>query len=91
MFEASTAAQMLLHHAQTAPAPPSQVSELPIPDALDRILMTCLEKDPANRLSSALELDAQLARVRCEQPWTDERAQAWWDAHAPERVARRPN
>ena len=49
--------------------------------------MTCLEKDPAKRPSSALELDAQLARVRCEQPWTDERAQAWWDAHAPDAVA----
>ena len=87
VFEASTATEMLLHHTQTPPAPPSQKSELPIPKALESILMTCLEKDPGNRPSSALELDAQLARVRCEEPWTDERAQAWWLAHAPDAVA----
>jgi DNA-binding NtrC family response regulator len=87
VFEASTATEMLFHHAQTAPDPPSQKSELPIPKALETILMTCLEKDPSSRLSSALELDSQLARVRCEQPWTDERAQAWWLAHAPDAIA----
>ena len=48
---------------QTPPVPPSQVSELPIPKEFDTILMTCLEKNPANRFSSALELDAQLADV----------------------------
>lgn len=41
VFEASTPAQMLLHHAQTPAMPPSQVSELPIPRQFDRIVMTC--------------------------------------------------
>ena len=48
--------------------------------------MTCLEKDPAKRPSSALELDSQLARVPCEAPWTNERARNWWEVHAPEVV-----
>jgi serine/threonine-protein kinase len=90
LFQANTPAQMLLHHLQTAPVPPSKVSELPIPKALDTILLMCLEKDPARRPSSALELDEQLARVRFQEPWTQARAQAWWEAHAPELLTRRP-
>ena len=86
LFDASTAAQMIVHHAQTRPVPPSQVSELPIPRQLESILMACLEKDPARRVSSALELDAQLARVPSADPWTNERAQEWWHANSPDHV-----
>jgi len=87
LFEANTPAQMLLHHAQTRPEPPSRVCELPIPKDLDDLLMQCLEKDPAKRPPSALELELRLARVRCDEPWTDDRARAWWTAHAPDVVA----
>ena len=86
LFEANTPAQMLLQHVQTPPVPPSKKSELPIPRQLEAILMKCLEKDPALRPSSALELDSQLARVVCDAPWTNERAQEWWKAHAPDAV-----
>jgi DNA-binding NtrC family response regulator len=86
LFDAATAAQMIVHHAQTKPVPPSQVSELPIPRQLEAILMACLEKDPAKRVPSALELDAQLARVPMADPWTNERAQEWWNVNAPDDV-----
>ena len=68
VFQANTPAQMLLHHAQTQPALPSAVSELPIPGDLEALLMQCLEKDPAKRPASALELEARLARIRCPIP-----------------------
>ena len=87
LFEAGNVAQMIVHHAQTRPVPPSQVTELPIPRQLEAILMACLEKDPANRVPSALELDAQLARVPSAGSWTSERAQEWWSLNAPEVVA----
>lgn len=87
VFQGSTPAQMLLHHAQTRPSLPSEVSELPIPRDLDAVLMRCLEKDPANRPPSALALESQLTHIRCEQPWTEDRARAWWAAHAPEGAA----
>ncbi len=88
LFEATNATRMLLHHVQTRPEPPSKRSELFIPEQLDAILMMCLEKDPARRPSSALHLDSELARVPCEAPWTNERAQQWWETHAPEVVER---
>lgn len=90
LFPASTPTQMLLDHAQTRPRPPSEVSELPIPRDLETLLMQCLEKDPAKRPASALELESQLAGVRCREPWTDARARSWWAAHAPEVVATLP-
>jgi serine/threonine-protein kinase len=46
--------------------------------------MQCLEKDPAKRPASALQLDAELSRVPCDRSWTNERAQKWWEAHLPE-------
>ena len=88
LFEARTPTEMVLHHVQTRPVPPSAISELPISRDLEALIMMCLEKDPARRPSSALALDAELARIRCAEPWTDERARAWWEAHAPQ-VARR--
>lgn len=87
VFDASTPAQMLLHHARTPPPRASDVSELPIPRELDKVLMRCLDKDPAKRPSSAVELEAQLAAVRCAEPWTEGRARAWWMLHAPDIVA----
>jgi serine/threonine-protein kinase len=80
---------MLLHHVQTAPVPPSQVSELPIPRPFEQILMACLEKDSARLPSSAVVLDEQLSRVPGDQPWTPGDARDWWETHAPDAVARR--
>jgi serine/threonine protein kinase len=87
LFQAKTPAQMLLHHAQTRPVPPSKVCELPIPREFEAVLMQCLEKDPAARPPSALELESRLASVRVIEPWTEERARTWWTTHAPEVIA----
>jgi serine/threonine-protein kinase len=84
VFDAATPADMLLHHAQTVPTPPSLVSELPVPREFDRILMRCLEKDPAKRFKSALDVDAELANVPTPGSWTQDDARRWWEAHAPE-------
>src|SRR6185295_10183876 len=70
LFDATTPAQMLLQHVQEQPVPPSKRSELPVPRQLETILMTCLEKDPAKRPTSAIQLDSLLAQVRCEAVWT---------------------
>jgi plasmid stabilization system protein ParE len=84
LFPVSSPTQMLVEHTRTSPAPPSQVTELLIPPELEATLMRCLEKEPKRRPASALELDAQLARVPFAKPWTQDDAREWWEVHAPE-------
>ena len=86
VFPGKTPEQMLLHHAQSVPVPPSQISELPIPRELESVLLRCLEKRPERRPDSAIELEAELARIRFQRPWTQERARAWWELHSPQRT-----
>jgi serine/threonine protein kinase len=74
---------MLLHHARTPPEPPSRVSELPIPRAIDEIVVRCLAKNPDDRPASARDLEADLAAVAFDRPWTQERAREWWELHMP--------
>ena len=83
VFKADTAVGTILHHAHTAPIPPSLRSELAIPQALDALVLSCLAKDPANRPQSAVELSRRLASVTCETTWSEERAINWWNLHHP--------
>jgi serine/threonine-protein kinase len=83
VFTAETPMALLLQHAQTPPAPPSARTDLPIPAALDDLVLSCLAKDPANRPQSARELSLRLAEVEGATAWTQDRAQEWWATHQP--------
>jgi serine/threonine-protein kinase len=83
VFTGDTPMAVVVHHAHTTPIPPSERSELPIPPALERLVMTCLAKSPADRPQSARDLSRQLAEIGGLTPWTEERAREWWDAHQP--------
>jgi serine/threonine-protein kinase len=83
VFRSRTALETMAHHLRTQPVPPSQRSEVPIPPALDRLILSCLEKDPSRRPQSAEQLDVLLDGCEVETPWTPERAREWWDAHEP--------
>jgi tRNA A-37 threonylcarbamoyl transferase component Bud32 len=81
VFTADTPIALIMQHIQTAPAPPSRRSEMPIPAALDALVLSCLAKNPADRPQSAKELSRRLADLRTDTPWTEERARAWWLDH----------
>ena len=81
VFTADTPVALLVHHVQTAPAPPSVRTELAIPAALDEIVLACLAKDPANRPQTARELARRLGTVELKAEWTEEKARAWWALH----------
>jgi serine/threonine-protein kinase len=81
VFTAETPMGLLLQHAQTPPTPPSARTELPIPPALDDLVLSCLAKDPANRPQSARELSLRLAEVEGASAWTQDRAREWWATH----------
>jgi len=56
VFKGNTPTAVLLAHVQNPPIPPSQRSELEIPEDLERVILTCLEKDPTRRPQGAQEL-----------------------------------
>ena len=83
VFAGRTAMETLLQHTQTDPAPPSQRTELPIPEPLDRLILDCLQKNPDDRPASADVVTARLAAITTSADWTPERARMWWDLHHP--------
>jgi eukaryotic-like serine/threonine-protein kinase len=83
VFAAGTPMEALVHHAYTTPTPPSQRTEMPIPPALDGLVMACLAKQPGDRPQSAKELSRRLSAVGGLEAWTDDRAHEWWQLHEP--------
>jgi eukaryotic-like serine/threonine-protein kinase len=74
---------MTLKHVQAAPDPPSLRTELPIPPDLERIILQCLQKNRADRPSSARELDEMLATAGASG-WSERDASNWWQLHLPQ-------
>jgi DNA-binding NtrC family response regulator len=75
---------VMIHHARTNPQPPSKVSDRPIPERLEQIVMSCLEKVPGKRPASAIELWRQLGDLTLTNAWTRELAERWWREHLPD-------
>jgi eukaryotic-like serine/threonine-protein kinase len=90
VFEGGSGMRVMFDHARTPPVPPSTRVELPIPPDLERLVLDCLEKDPAHRPASAYELVNRLERCALLEKWGPERASRWWNAHAPNVVGARP-
>src|SRR5689334_8320011 len=61
VFTGGTAIQTALLHVSQPPVPPSQRTGNPIPAELERLVLACLAKQPADRPQSASELNAALA------------------------------
>jgi Serine/threonine protein kinase len=79
VFEAENTFQMLAKHLKSDPVPPSLKSGVPIPDPLERIVLSCLAKKPDARPASAAELSKALSALRIPQ-WTESQATEWWAA-----------
>ncbi len=86
VFQAETGLAMALAHVQERPIPPSRRTELEVPDGLERVILACLEKDPANRPEDAGALEDVLTAA-VEGAWDGARARDWWELHMPETVA----
>ena len=84
VFASDTAMGLVLQHVQSPPTPPSTRTTLPIPAGLERLVLSCLAKDPAERPQSARALWRCLAEVDVVNEWTDERAREWWTEHCPQ-------
>ena len=71
----------MVQHAHATPVAPSTRTSQAIPSALDRLVLSCLAKDPSARPQTARELSHQLAEVADADPWTEENARLWWEGY----------
>jgi serine/threonine-protein kinase len=85
-FRRDTAMATILAHVNDTPAAPSEVSELPIPEALDVLVLECLAKRPAGRPACAAELSRRLEAALDGAAWDQARAARWWEVHNPARA-----
>jgi serine/threonine-protein kinase len=83
VFEGTNAMQMVIDHVRTPPVPPSRRGAQPIPEALEDIVMRCLQKDPGARPASAAALSRELFALDLEARWTEARGREWWQTHTP--------
>jgi serine/threonine-protein kinase len=83
VFTGRTAMDTMLQHTQAKPAPPSQRTEVKVPETLDRVILDCLAKKPDDRPASVDVLAARLCSIDTEERWTTDRARVWWDTHHP--------
>jgi serine/threonine-protein kinase len=81
VFEADSLMEMLSHHLHDRPDPLSRRSGRSIPRDLELLVLTCLQKNPDDRIPSAHELSRRLARCRVGPPWTAGQAAEWWGVH----------
>ena len=83
-FDAGDAMSMLMHHSNTAPLPPSTMSEESIPADVDALILECLSKTPSLRPANADVLWERLSKLSVADRWEPRHARVWWELHDPE-------
>ncbi|HET9959344.1 MAG TPA: hypothetical protein VFQ61_32865, partial [Polyangiaceae bacterium] len=78
VFTGDTTVEVCSHHLHTRPQPPSERLDKTISDSLQRVILSCLEKDPKERPANAQTLVALLDGCDGVPPWGQEQAEAWW-------------
>jgi serine/threonine-protein kinase len=76
-FEGENGLAVLIAHARDPVVPPSQVRP-GIPEDLERVVLRCLAKDPADRFLDAERLERALGDCSCVGDWDPARATRWW-------------
>jgi serine/threonine-protein kinase len=69
---------LVVSHLSLPPEPPSLRLGADVPQALERAILDCLEKDPSRRPASARELGRRLEALAAE--WSDDESRARWSA-----------
>jgi serine/threonine-protein kinase len=75
-FTGNTIVELCAHHLHTPPPPLSK--HRAVPEDLERVILSCLAKDPAARPQDAEALARALDRCQDAQRWTNADAEVWW-------------
>lgn len=82
-FELDSLASLIQRVTTSDPPRPSSRTEAAIPAPLDRLIWTCMAREPARRPATVAEVLAVLASDLGLPPWTAEQARAWWARSDP--------
>ncbi|MEZ4444159.1 MAG: serine/threonine-protein kinase [Polyangiaceae bacterium] len=83
VFDGSSVVEVCGHHLHTKPEPPSLRLGVPVPEALESLILGCLRKDRAERPRTATQVLEALASCDTEHGWSASEAAAWWAEHGP--------
>jgi serine/threonine-protein kinase len=78
-FARETGVEVLTAHLRDPVIPPSRCRP-GIPPDLERVVLRCLEKDPAARFPSAEAVVESLSACQASTAWTGQQAADWWRA-----------
>ncbi len=81
VFEQESAIEIVMDHARTPPPRLSERSSARLPERLENLLFSCLQKNPDDRPQSVEELALELEKIADSPVWTPLRARQWWLEH----------
>ena len=84
VFEENGASATMLAHLNKAPIRPSERVGTSVAPSLERVIMMCLEKDPAKRPANAETFGRLLDRCNDVGSWTAVEAEGWWRSNMPD-------
>jgi eukaryotic-like serine/threonine-protein kinase len=81
-FDRGTRGAVMAAHVRDPVTPPSKLRP-DLPADLERVVLRCLSKSPADRYPDADSLDADLGACDSSSDWDERRASHWWREHRP--------
>jgi serine/threonine-protein kinase len=78
-FEGDSPFAVMMAHARDPVVPPSELRP-GLPDDLEKVVLRCLAKKPADRFATVRALGEALAACRSAAEWGPNRAIAWWES-----------
>ncbi|MGH9362812.1 MAG: serine/threonine-protein kinase, partial [Thermoanaerobaculia bacterium] len=81
-FEGGSFIEICGHHLHTPPPRPSSATTLPIPEDIEAVVLSCLQKEPARRPPTAGALIDALDACRDAGAWSQKDSLSWWSQRA---------
>ncbi|MCG6158482.1 serine/threonine protein kinase [Rubinisphaera margarita] len=81
VFEGRSIVDVCNDHVKTTPEKPSARLGRTIDEDLERLILSCLEKQKADRPESAAVLEQELASCQSAGSWTRSSAKTWWQTN----------
>ncbi|MCA9038980.1 MAG: serine/threonine protein kinase [Planctomycetaceae bacterium] len=77
-FTGTSVSEIIMHQLHTLPDPPSEVSLNKISSEMDKLVLSCLDKNPEKRPESVKELVRSMRRSPAVEAWGYNQAEKWW-------------